>query len=563
MTRTQDNNEHKNALAKQSALSEVIFQHDLAATHVAYDSHGHLLLIGPEDLVRLAACQLKEMASLTLLISEPVQAADQSGLEEALEKTQALPTFFSKLLSVGGYMGQFNVLVEVDGAPAELSQLALKRTSFDLILDLGSSAFLQSELLPAGYFHIAPNASHLAELLTELPNYLGTFEKPKYFSVNNDICAHSSRGQTGCTRCLDVCPADAIKSIKQLITIDPYLCHGAGGCTTACPTGAIHYMMPKPAYLIDYLSRLLNSYRLAGGQQPVFLFHDHQEGKSAISAWADKLPSNIIPIELEELAAAGMEIWLGALAMGASHLVLLDTAQIPESMKQLLNEQVQLAHTILHGLQQDTRRLTLISPDDLDTLTELNEVLSYYQDSPAYPLTPQTAKRDTLFAAIDFLAKHVESPSDTIAMPANAPFGEVMLDTDRCTLCMSCVAVCPTSALTDGGDKPAINFTEQSCVQCSLCKNSCPENAISLQPRLLLTEQRNTQQILLSEEPFNCISCGKGFAPERTVNKMIEKLSEHRFFQGEALNRLKMCEDCRVRDIFSDLSSHPEKQLEL
>jgi hypothetical protein len=33
---------------------------------------------------------------------------------------------------------------------------------------------------------------------------------------------------------------------------------------------------------------------------------------------------------------------------------------------------------------------------------------------------------------------------------------------------------------------------------------------------------------------------------------MLGKLSGHAMFQGEAINRLKMCGDCRVIDIYSN-----------
>jgi hypothetical protein len=34
------------------------------------------------------------------------------------------------------------------------------------------------------------------------------------------------------------------------------------------------------------------------------------------------------------------------------------------------------------------------------------------------------------------------------------------------------------------------------------------------------------------------------------IDKMAEKLASHRMFQGDALDRLKMCEDCRVKSMF-------------
>ncbi len=92
-------------------------------------------------------------------------------------------------------------------------------------------------LKPAGY--LMASTEQIPQRVLELVALQGNFEKPRYFQINTDHCAYSQSNLTGCTRCLDVCPADAIDIVKQKISIDAHLCHGAGGCATACPTGAI------------------------------------------------------------------------------------------------------------------------------------------------------------------------------------------------------------------------------------------------------------------------------------------------------------------------------------
>ncbi len=41
---------------------------------------------------------------------------------------------------------------------------------------------------------------------------------------------------------------------------------------------------------------------------------------------------------------------------------------------------------------------------------------------------------------------------------------------------------------------------------------------------------------------------------------LTEKLQSHSHFQGEAIRRLSMCEDCRVRDIFEKMEQDPQSQ---
>ena len=88
-------------------------------------------------------------------------------------------------------------------------------------------------------------------------------------------------------------------------------------------------------------------------------------------------------------------------------------------------------------------------------------------------------------------------------------------------------------------------------MQCGLCVGTCPENALSLVPRLNLAPQRKQAVVLNEMQPYACIRCNKPFGTLKAVEAMIGKLAGHAMFQGEALERLKMCSDCRVIDLYS------------
>jgi len=53
-------------------------------------------------------------------------------------------------------------------------------------------------------------------------------------------------------------------------------------------------------------------------------------------------------------------------------------------------------------------------------------------------------------------------------------------------------------------------------------------------------------------QPYVCVRCGKPFGTLKAIEAMLGKLAGHAMFQGEALERLKMCGDCRVIDIYSN-----------
>jgi ferredoxin len=110
------------------------------------------------------------------------------------------------------------------------------------------------------------------------------------------------------------------------------------------------------------------------------------------------------------------------------------------------------------------------------------------------------------------------------------------------------VSVCPTGALIDNPERPSVSFVEDACVQCGLCRNTCPENVIRLEPRLNFADEARRPVPIKEEEPFECIRCGKPFGTKASIEKIIEKLGEKHWMYADssATDRIRMCNDCRV-----------------
>jgi ferredoxin len=164
----------------------------------------------------------------------------------------------------------------------------------------------------------------------------------------------------------------------------------------------------------------------------------------------------------------------------------------------------------------------------------------------------QADKRATLALALDHLMAQAPTRSGVIALPAaGSPLGALTLNKDTCTLCLSCVSACPASALQDNPLAPQLRFIEKNCVQCGLCVSTCPEKSLALLPQLNLAPQRNEPVLLNEMKPYACIRCSKPFGTLKAIEAMLGKLAGHSMFQGAALERLKMCGDCRVIDLHS------------
>ncbi|SFX55241.1 4Fe-4S binding protein [Marinospirillum alkaliphilum] len=545
----------------------------MQSSSISYQSNGHLLIIGPEDLAHLTAGQIRGTRSITLLAHGAISNQDESHLEQALASAQTsagnLQVIHTPLVSLKGWLGQFELLVrdQQQNTPFNPAKALIGQLHFDLVLDLSDEPVIPSELAPAGYFHVAAGSHELQAVIPQLGELQGEFEKPAYIAVNSSICAHADRGQTGCTRCLDVCPADAISSHNNTpthdfaIAVNTALCHGAGSCTTACPTGALAFVTPQPQSQLSQLRQLVDTYRQQGGERPALLIHAHQSPPEL-----EQLPDFILPLALEEAAGVGIEIWMSLLAAGCTFVAIQLTDEMPNSLRQLLQKEVALAGQLLTALGHPAQRIQTVEDQQLASrLPELDQHLSNWHNLPASDPFEWEGKRGTLNAALERLFEQGEALEAAIALPSGAPYGQVLLNTDACTLCMSCVALCPTGALRgNSNEQPRLAFLEADCVQCGLCERSCPERAISLEARFTPAPgERLHERVLKEEQPFHCISCGKPFGSHSTITGIMKKLQHHSYFQGEAAKRLQMCEDCRVRDSYRELAADPEAQLRL
>ncbi len=455
--------------------------------------------------------------------------------------------------------------------------------AFDLVLDLRDEPAFTMHQPPQGYFHPGADPAALVSAVLALRELTGSFDKPKFFHYQPKLCAHSRNEQIGCTACIDVCSTRAISSDASKkgkpkgapsggIFVEPHLCVGCGACTTVCPSGALGFAYPGTVDQGRRLRTMLAAYGHGGGQQPALLLHSEQAGTKLLDSLGraartgrsrggpQGVPARVLPVAVWHTASIGIDLWLAAIAQGANQIWVLTTDEEAPAYRQALADQMAVAQALLSGLGYGGEHLRLIDARaaDLASLdTALGAVPATGVGRPA-AFAAQADKRSTLELALDHLLNQAPKPADVVPLPAaGSPFGTLVVDPDRCTLCLSCVGACPEAALADNPDQPQLRFIEKNCVQCGLCATTCPEDAITLQPRLWFADggrARKAARVIAQMEPYACIRCGKPFGTLLAIENMLSKLAGHSAFQGAAAERLKMCGDCRVIDLHSSTS---------
>ena len=528
------------------------------ATSVSMTSEGSVLVYGDDEIALEIAKQLSSRLNVTCIIKDTKDVMPPRLMD--------LPVFVGTISSLSGHLGAFEAIVD-KYAPVQVSS----RTNFemgqqktdgvklntDLVVDVSTDeALVTAPEKRDGYFHPdIGNPMLVQKALFEITDLVGEFEKPRYIKYDPEICVHARSTQVGCSRCLDVCPTGAITSGNDEVVINPYICAGCGSCASVCPTGAAKYELPAGNFIYERLKLLLDTYSETGGENAILLVHDIHHGEDMISVMARMgrgLPANVLPFAVNEVTQIGFDFMSVALGYGAEKIFILTGPGNVGETDGLLG-QIDLIEAISSGLSYGENRVSIIDLIDPDALAE---VLYDKFDLPPMAkgdFIAMGGKREIVNLAVNHLHEYAPSPVDLVALPTGAPFGTIEVNTDGCTLCLSCVSACPTGALKDNPDAPQFTFTETNCVQCGLCKTICPESVITLKPRYNFTDEGRSAKIVKEEDPFECVKCGKPFGVKSSISKMVEQLTGHSMFSDEnALDRIKMCPDCRVVDIFDE-----------
>jgi ferredoxin len=532
---------------------------DIPATpSVSMTTEGLCLVYGRDETAIEAARQLSGRLDVTVVLKDPGEIAPPRVMD--------VPVFRGRVAAVGGHLGAFELVVD-DYAPAIVSSrgfLAFEAgrdgaaSRCDLILDLTGEA----PLVPApekrdGYFNPDPgNPAAVQRSLFDLADMVGEYEKPRYVAYDAALCAHSRSQLTGCTRCLDVCPASAIRPDGDIVAIDPYLCGGCGACSSVCPTGAARYDMPPAATVLERLRTLLAAYHDAGGTAPVLLVHDTRHGEDLIAAAARfgrGLPAAVLPFAVNETTQIGFDFLAAGFAYGATRILLLVGPDKRDELAGLAG-QIGLAEAVMDGLGYEGGRAEVLVESDPEALEATLYGLTERSAAAPSRFLPLGEKRTVTRLALDHLHSQAPNPVDHLPLPPGAPFGTLDIDAEGCTLCLACVGACPTGALRDNPDRPQLGFVEDACVQCGLCRVTCPESVIRLAPRISFTPEARQTVVVKEEEPFECIRCGAPFGTRASVERIYDQLaSKHSMFKDpKTMERIKMCNDCRVIDQFAD-----------
>ncbi|MBI4611832.1 MAG: 4Fe-4S dicluster domain-containing protein [Candidatus Rokubacteria bacterium] len=423
------------------------------------------------------------------------------------------------------------------------------------------------EVSPRTGYHLlrSPSPGDMDGLAWKVFGLIGEFRKPEYVTYHTDTCAGGSADHESCGICIGVCPYHAIArdpTNRLRVRVDQQACEGCGACVSACPTSSLTFNDPPPADLYARMAALLAP--LPGHPQvdpPVVAFHCPEKGQVAL-AEAGRLrlsyPPTVLPVPMACLRHVSEANILAAFRMGAAGVALVGCESCPHGERQLLLQKVALARSVLDAFGVGGERVHVITGEAGEARTMLEALERFVaslgpapvrwdgRSASALPSENREVVADAVRALIDATGRE----PGRVGVGETEPFAFPDVRAAGCTMCRTCVNVCPTHAFKFEEARQTLELKQIACVNCGLCATACPEHVITLKPEVYLDRGALDWQVVVRDETVGCLKCGKPFINRRALEaveaKVLSLASIVDTFAGTRRDLLRMCPNCRA-----------------
>jgi len=405
-----------------------------------------------------------------------------------------------------------------------------------------------------------PAPAELDALAWRIASLIGEFDKPDHVRYAPDTCAGGHANQTGCGVCIGACPYEAIARQGLRVAVDPLACEGCGACVAACPTSSLTFTEPSPGQLYARLEALLAPLAPEGTpERLVVAFHCGERGREALEAAGRRrlpYPATVLPVGGPCLRYFSEAAILGAFRLGAAGVALVGCQSCQHGERELFLGRVAFARAVLDAFGLGAERVHVITseageePGAIEALRRFAEAVGEPPLSWDGRSLGAVDNRAVVTAAIAAFIEQTRREPGRLPLGTGLPYAFADVEAQGCTLCRSCVNVCPTHAFRIRAEPHSLEHRHLACVACGLCARACPEHVITLRQEVYLDRGALEYQPVVRDEPVAWARCGKPYGNRRALEaveaRVLDLPALGDTFAGARRGLLRLCPDCRA-----------------
>lgn len=366
----------------------------------------------------------------------------------------------------------------------------------------------------------------------ELFANIGTFQIEQSVNHNSEICQYNGRLDLGCERCIEVCEYKAIHKSSMGIEVDHFACEDCGQCVSACPTGAMQSADVVDENFADLIYKKL--YKKEGNYRYV-IFVQESDAVYFYKKHNNRITENVLLIILPNISILSIFHFLLLLRLGIVNIHIYKEIFKESS----LYKHIHFTNALITYAFSNKK---LLSTGYKLEFTDENDVIF----TSAFTLPEYKNKRKFLTPILKDIYKKSENKRVLLQENILKTFGTVVCDEKKCSLCLACLNHCKLGSLVANSSNYTLSHIAAGCIQCGICVNVCPEDALELIPGLLLDEEFFQFRVLAKDEPVICTMCGKVFGNKKSLERVKNKLKSIDRYDNQ-LDLLNCCDKCRIK----------------
>ncbi|MDD2508874.1 MAG: 4Fe-4S binding protein [Aliarcobacter skirrowii] len=399
----------------------------------------------------------------------------------------------------------------------------------DIILKTSQIVWFNENLAKKRAGIYDPNIISIEKTLDIVRKNLDNYSFRKTITYDKSICQYHERKDEVCSKCVEVCPTNAItkdeKSRRLVFSLVD--CIACGECVSVCPSGSLNSANTSR----DSLYEISLFYK---DTKPLII-----SSKANIENINVDLKENVLPLFIVG-DIFDETMLLTYLQVSGSSLI-----YFSNNVSKGTLESIRIVNDIYFKKYGKVTVYLVSNEEELNDALQKQEVI----ENSYYNFNQNDMKKREVFS--QRLQKIVGNDDlGVVKTGSNIHYARVLVNEANCTLCLSCVGACNVDALFANESDFTLRVNPSLCTACGYCELVCPEkDCLTLKnDELELNPTWFQESILAKDKLFACVECGKEFATTKAIEKIASIMAPIFAKTSEAKKRtLYCCDVCKPK----------------